>query len=188
MHSCPQLPFVSQVLGGSFLVCCTMPVRKAMKKAARKVSFARLSPLAKGRIIGMREAGTERKDIAKQVKKKDGRSPSILAVDNVLGRFKEQPDWDGIEEREAGGRPRDLSPRQEAQILKILLQDVGKLVVSATHVKSSLPDIRSIPDRTIQRTFERLGYAYLYRRAEACWPDPPAKIANILSNLDPIIS
>ena len=148
-----------------------MPVRKAMKKGVRKASFARLSPLAKGRIIGMREAGIERKAIAKQVKKKDGKSPSMVSVDNVLDRFKDQPDWDGLEEREAGGRPRDLSPRQEAQILKILLHDVGKLVVSATHVKRSLPETRLIPDRTIQRTFTRLGYAYLHRRAKAAIGD-----------------
>ena len=78
-----------------------------MKKSLKTPSFARLSPLAKGCIVGMREAGTERKAIAKQVKKKDGKSPSIGAVDNVLERFKEQPDWDGLEEREAGGLPRD---------------------------------------------------------------------------------
>ena len=80
-----------------------------MKKSVRKPSFARLSPLAKGRIIGMREVGTERKAIAKKVQKKDGKFPSMKAVDNVLERFKEQPDWDGLEDRQEGGRPRDLS-------------------------------------------------------------------------------
>jgi len=34
-------------------------------------SFARLSPLAKGRIIGLREAGVKRPEIRKRVKKKD---------------------------------------------------------------------------------------------------------------------
>ena len=81
----------------------------------KKSSFARLSPLAKGRIIGMREVGTERKAIVKQVKKKDGKFPFIKAVDNVLDRFKEQPDWEGLEERHAGGRPRDVTPKQETQ-------------------------------------------------------------------------
>jgi len=84
-----------------------------------------------------------------------------------LERLNDQPDWDGLEKREAVGRPRDLSPRQEVQISGILLHDVGELVVSATHVKRSLPETRLIPDRTIQRTFTRLGNAYLYRRARA---------------------
>jgi hypothetical protein len=89
-----------------------MPVLKVMKTIGKKPSFARLSPLAKGRVIGLREAGTERKDIAERVKKNDGKSPSIVTVDSVLERFKEEPDWDGLEDRDAGGRPRDLTSQQ----------------------------------------------------------------------------
>ena len=69
----------------------------------KQPSFARLSPLAKGRIIGLREAGTERSDIVKQVKKKDGSAPCLRTVDTVLGRFEEDPEWDGVEDRTAGG-------------------------------------------------------------------------------------
>ncbi len=47
-----------------------MPVLKVIKKI-KTPSFARLSPLATCRIIGLREAGAERDDIRKQVKKKD---------------------------------------------------------------------------------------------------------------------
>ena len=89
-----------------------MPVLKVIKTIGKKPSFARLSPLAKGRVIGLREAGTERKDIAERVKKNDGKSPSIVTVDSVLERFKEEPDWDGLEDRDAGGRPRDLTSQQ----------------------------------------------------------------------------
>ena len=71
-----------------------MPAIKVMKKT-KKPSFARLTPLAKGRIVGLREVGTERKNIVQRVKKKDGKSPSLQAVDNVLQRFKEDPEWDG---------------------------------------------------------------------------------------------
>ena len=129
-----------------------MPVLKVIKKI-KTPSFARLSPLATCRIIGLREAGAERDDIRKQVKKKDGTSPSLRAVDDVLERFKEDPEWDGLEERTAGGRPRHLTSEQEAKIQKILLRDVGKHVVSATYVKRLLKEIRHIPDKTIQRTF-----------------------------------
>jgi transposase len=143
-----------------------MPILKAMKKL-KKPSFARLSPLAKGRIVGLREAGTERSDIVKQVKKNDGKSPSLKTVDLVLQRFEEEPEWDGLEERTAGGRPRELTAKQVAKIRKILLRDVGKHVCSATHVKRNFPEIRHVSDRIIQRTFHRLGYAYLYRRGKA---------------------
>jgi transposase len=142
-----------------------MPVLKVMKKSKRP-SFARLSPLAKGRIIGLREEGAERADIAKRVKKTDGASPSLKTVDNVLERFAAEPEWDGLEDRTEGGRPRDVTSKQLEKIHKILLRDVGKHVVSATHVKRILKELRHIPDRTIQRSFLRLGYSYQYRRGK----------------------
>ena len=43
-----------------------------MKTPAAAPSYARLTSLAKGRIIGMREAGMDRKWIADQVRKTDG--------------------------------------------------------------------------------------------------------------------
>ena len=136
-------------------------------KMKRKPSFARLSPLAKGRIIGMREAGFKRGVIAKKVKKKDGRATTIRTVDTILQRFSEDPDWDGVEHREAGGRPRLLTLKQEAKILQVLLRDVGRQVVSASHVKRNLPELRRVSDRLVQRTFHRMGYAYRYRRRKA---------------------
>lgn len=155
-----------------------MPVLKVMKKI-NKPSFARLSPLAKGRIIGMREQGAKRADIAKKVKKKDGTSPSLKAVDDVLDRFEDDPEWDGREERTAGGRPRNLTSKQLEKIRKLLVRDVGKHVVSTTYVKRILKELRLVPDRTIQRSFERLGYSYLYRRRKQAIGDKykPARLA-----------
>ena len=101
-------------------------------------SFARLSPLAKSWIIGLREAGTDRREIRKRVKKKDGKSPSLNTIDNVLDRFEDDPEWDGLEDRTAGGRPRDLTPKQVDKLRKLLLRDVGKHVVSATYIKRKL--------------------------------------------------
>jgi hypothetical protein len=79
-----------------------MPVLKVMKKFT-KASFARLSPWAKGRIIGMRQEGAKREDIALEVQRKDGSSPSLCTVDAVVARFEKDPEWDGCEERTAGG-------------------------------------------------------------------------------------
>ena len=86
--------------------------------------------MAKGRIIGLRQAGTRRHEIKKKVKKTDGKSPSLQAIDGVLQRFEDDPEWDGCEDRSAGGRPRELTGKQEAQIRKILVRDVGKIACS----------------------------------------------------------
>ena len=71
-----------------------------------------------------------------------------------------------------------VTPEQEARIKEILLQDVGKYVVSASHVKRKLKDLRGLQDRTIQRTFHRLGYDYLYRRGKSSVADKykPARL------------
>ena len=157
----------------------TMAVRKVMKVMKKETSYARLSPLAKGRIIGMREKGAERGEIAKKVKKTDGASPSIKTVDDVLARFEEDPEWDGTEDRTAGGRPRDVTEKQLEKIQNILLMEVGKHVVSAAYVKRILKELRHVPDRTIQRSFRRLGYSYLYRRRKQAIGDKykPARLA-----------
>ena len=52
----------------------------------RKTSFARLSPLAKGRIIGMRQAGMKRDAIRKKVKKKEFCRPSRPGLSQVITR------------------------------------------------------------------------------------------------------
>ena len=117
---------------------------------------------------GMREKGAERAEIAGVVKKKDGAFPPVQTVDGILQRFKDEPDLDGTEDRTAGGRPRDVAAEQLQSIRKILLRDVGKHVVSATHVKRILRQLRHVPDRTIQRCFQRLGYSYLRRRGSCC--------------------
>ena len=85
-------------------------------KKLKKPLFARLSPLAKGRIVGLREACAERGDIVTQVKKSDGKPPCLKTVDTVLQRFKADPEWDGLEERTAGGRPRNSRAEHRGHI------------------------------------------------------------------------
>ena len=69
-------------------------VRPAMKKPPAASSYARLTSLAKGRIIGMREAGMDGKRIADQVHKTDGVAPSLRTIDRLYARFLEDPGMD----------------------------------------------------------------------------------------------
>ena len=55
----------------------------------------------------MHVAKAPREDICKEVVKKDGRPPSIQAVDQVIAHMKVFPDWRG-EDSKAGGRPGKL--------------------------------------------------------------------------------
>ena len=137
-----------------------------MPAVLSKMTFARLSPAARNRIIGMRIAGAPRDTIRKTIRKSDGSTASLRAIDGVWDKFQQTPDWEGTDSA-AGGRPRALSLKQEQAVLKILIVDVGKFVVSARYVKKKLPELRSFHNRTITRTFTRLGYAYRDRRRKA---------------------
>ena len=141
-------------------------------------SYARLTPAARNRIIGMKMAGASRADMRNKVRKTDGQPPTLKSVDHILAHFAEDPEWDG-ENSSAGGRPRLLTAAQEKEIKKILERDVGKFVVTARYVKRKLVDLRSVRDQTITKTFDRLGYAYRDRRRKPAIADKykPARIA-----------
>ena len=98
--------------------------------------------------------------------KTDGTPPTIKSIDATYENYLADPDYDG-ENRSAGGRPRDLTPEQEKIVKDILLRDVGRVKVTARYVKKIEPQLRHCLDKTIQRTFQRLGYSYRYRRKKA---------------------
>ena len=145
-----------------------MPLKVVRRKTkqAQKTSFARLTPLAKGRVIGLRQAGVKIKEVADRVRKTDGTSPSARAIYDVCRNFSTNPNYDG-EPIRAGGRPRALTPKQEQLIKEVLVRDVGKVNVSARHVKKCLPQLRAFGDKIVQRTFERMGFAYRHRRKKS---------------------
>ena len=96
-----------------------------------KRSFSRLDPFVRGQIVGMRAAGAKREDIVKKVKKKDGRSPTIRAVDAVLAKHACDPQWHGGDSS-AGGRPRPLCARTRAGLQPRAHGNAGAL--PASHV------------------------------------------------------
>jgi hypothetical protein len=64
-------------------------VKKTIMK--KKPTFARLTPAARNRIIGMRLAGAERQRIRDTIRKSDGSSPCLQAVDAVLAHYQADP-------------------------------------------------------------------------------------------------
>ena len=85
-------------------------------------SMARLDAFALGVICALRAAGAKREDIAKKVRKKDGKRPSLRAVDVVRTKHKEDRSWRGEDSR-AGGRARVLSQKRRQQLLELVVAD-----------------------------------------------------------------
>ena len=141
-----------------------------MPAVQSKMTFARFTPAARNRTIGIRLAGAERENIRNTILKSDGQKGNLRAIDQVLSNYEQDPDYDA-NNISSGGRPRSLTVEQEHAVLKVLMRDVGKFVVTARYVKKKLLGMRLIPDKTIQRTFDRLGYAYRDRRRKAIIDD-----------------
>ena len=125
----------------------------------------------------MKLAGGSRDVMRDKVRKTDGTSPSLRAVEDILAHFAEDPEWEGGRSF-AGGQPRVLTPEQGKGIKWILERGVWKFLVTAGYVKKKLPELRKVRDEVVQQTFHRLGYAYLDRRRKAAIADTykPARL------------
>ncbi len=111
-------------------------------RAMGKATFS-LDAFARGQICGMRAAGTARRSIRKTVKKTDGTSPTLRAVDGVLAMKKADPEWRGEPSR-AGGRPRALTKAQTKGLLNFVFAERGKAKVTVSYCRKRLPFLRGV--------------------------------------------
>ena len=81
----------------------------------RKRSWARFDTWARAEICTLREEGYAREDIRKRVKKTDGQPGHMNAIDGILAKKAECPEWRG-ENSVAGGWPRALTNSQLAEL------------------------------------------------------------------------
>ena len=67
-----------------------------MPRGVRKTignSFARLTPAARNRIIGMALASAPKSEMRDKVRKTDGLPPSLRAIDDLLTIVRDDPEW-----------------------------------------------------------------------------------------------
>ena len=107
------------------------------------MTFARLDAFAHGQIVGLRQAGKERGVIQKFVKTRDGSHPALRAVDAVLRKKRDHPQWRGDDSR-AGGRPRALTSKQVKELVALVFAERGKAVVTVPYCCKRLPFLREV--------------------------------------------
>ena len=115
---------------------------------AAMTSMARLDPFTRGTIVGSRAAGVTRDDIVQRVRKKDGKRPTLRAVDGVLARHREEPAWRGEDSR-AGGRPPLLTAKERKLLLNLVLAERGKAKVTVPYCRRRLPFLRKVSESTV---------------------------------------
>ena len=132
-------------------------------------SMARLDAFAHGAICALRARGVKREDIARAVRKKDGKHPHLRAVDAVLAKHRADPEWRGDDSR-AGGRPRALTLEQRQQLIQLVFAERGKAKVTIPYCRRRLPFLRQVGKDTVRRELLRAGLAYLRRRRKISIP------------------
>ncbi len=129
-------------------------------------STARFTLFARGRIVGKAEEGARRNNIRKEVLKKDGTRANIRAIDGVLQRARSDPDWQG-DDSVAGGRPQELSIKEQRQVAKLIHEEVGLAKLNIPYLKKRLPFLRRCSKECVRQTLKRMGFVWRLRRGKA---------------------
>ncbi len=124
--------------------------------------YARLTPFARGQMVGLDKAGVPVPRIRKLVLKKDGKRPSERSVFGVLAKAAAEPDWDG-KDSSAGGRPPALSEATKKALVDLVVEERGSYVVTAPFCQKRIPALRKVSPDTVRRALHEAGLAWLRR-------------------------
>ena len=131
-------------------------------------SFARFTPFWRGRIIRQAEAGEPRKNIRKNIRKKDGSCAGMRAIDALIAHGKDKK-YDG-EDSKVRGRPRELTEQEEASLKKLIIDEVGLARVTIQYCQKRLKFLRRMSKEGVRLALHRLGLAWRLRRAKTAIP------------------
>ena len=132
-------------------------------------SFARFTPFWRGRIIRQAEAGEPRKNIRKNIRKKDGSCAGMRAIDALIAHGTDKK-YVG-EDSKAGGRLRELTEQEEASLKKLIIDEVGLARVTIQYCEKRLKFLRRLSKEGVRLALHRLGLAWRLRRAKTAIPE-----------------
>ena len=135
-----------------------------------KRTFARLDAFTRGQIWGMKLGGMPREEMLEHVWKKDGTELTLHTLDDVIKKKIDYPDWMG-EDSCAGGRNRELTPKEEKQVVDLVFKERGQAKVTVGYCKKRLQYLRWVDDTTIAEVLHRAGLKWLTRRMKSWVPD-----------------
>ena len=130
-----------------------------------KTSYARLTPFARGKVVGMSLAGARHSKIRNTVRKTDGNRAGHRAIKAIVAHARDDPNYEG-ENSSAGGRPQELSPEEVCQLKQLVQEEVGIAVVTAKYCQKRLRFLRRISEEGVRRALKRLGLAWRLRRCK----------------------
>ena len=116
---------------------------------------ARFDTWAKAEICTLKKQGVKLGVIQKQVKKKDGKKGTIGAINKILKKKRENPEWRGEEDLGSRGRPPSLTPEQQEKLLKFVIKHRGGHKVTASFCKKFLLFLKKACRQVVCATLTR---------------------------------
>ena len=135
-----------------------MGVHTQKKKGGQFNAFGR------GGIIYLSQEGMRPSEIAKRVKKTNGKLGKVDSVRKTIRKFKRtKGKWDG-ERKPGSGPPCKLTEKEKADIVKLVFAKRGKAVVTTRYVQQCIPALRRVGRWCISNALHEAGLAWLRRR------------------------
>ena len=131
-------------------------------------SYARLDAFTRGVIWGLALVSTPRDKICELVTKKDGTAPTKRAVDDVIAKKRDKPEWHG--EDAHGGRRKTLTEDQQKQLVDLVFAERGRAKVTVKFCKRRLKFLRRVSRQTVERALQHAGLRWLRRRPKTLVP------------------
>ena len=158
-----------------------MVVHRGQKTERSRSHF---SPFLRGVIYGLLLAGWTLSEIADEVEKPDGTSPTQQAIAGVAKQLKTRGGmtWDGTASSSTAagvGRPRATTDALDKAIRKVVCKFRGRAKVDVSYIQKVLKAARKVCRRTIARRLGEAGLAWLRRRHKFLVP-----VAHRSSRLD----
>ena len=134
------------------------------------MSGYQFSPFEIGQIKAHMYHGFGAAQIARILVKADGKSQwSDKAVQNQIDKLEGEPTWRG-ERREGSRRPRKTTAKQDAEIVRLLLQRRGEQKVTVAVLRKLLTWARPLSDTALEERLRDAGLLYLRRRRKCLVP------------------
>jgi hypothetical protein len=135
--------------------------------SANNARVHQLTPFDVGQIKAHMEHGLPGAEIARRVKRADGRTCfGETAILNCMAKLEANPLWRG-EKSDRSGRPRKTTTKQDKQVVRWLLKQRGKQRVTVSTLKKEFTFLRPLSDSLVEERFFEEELKYLRRRKKS---------------------
>ena len=133
--------------------------------------FARLDAWGRAQIVTLAGQGVKPKQIRRSVRKKDGRRPTVRAVQATIAKAARDPQWRGENAPGGPGRKQIIPESVQRDLTRLVFKERGSVTVTVKYCQQRLRALRQFNRWCVARALHRAGYQWLRRRQKHWVPE-----------------